>query len=754
MSLPEILFISTFPPRECGIATYTHDLMHAINDKYQQSFILRICALENAESIGTYKNQPYFILKADEESSYLELSNLLLKDQNIQLVVIQHEFGLFASQHKAFESLLKSMHQPIVLVMHTVLPNPNPSLQAQLHYFAKHVSALVVMTQQSSQILQSDYQIDASIIHVIPHGTHLLQHSNKAELKSKFNLEERVILSTFGFIGTNKSIETTLEALPDIISKFPTVLFLIIGKTHPNTIVSEGEKYRSFLEDLVHQKGLSKHVKWINSFLPTPELLDYLSLTDIYLFTSNDPNQAVSGTFSYAISSGCPVISTKIPHAMEVLKPGMGILIDFNSPHQLAQAVNELIQDAKKREQMRVNSLQNMAFSAWENAAIMHANLFKQIIGRNLTLTYRWPSINLKHIYRLSTSFGIIQFAHINEPDHASGYTIDDNARALITVCEQYAISKSKIDLQLMGIYLDFILFCQQEDGLFLNYVSIDKDFTEQNEYVNLDDSIGRTIWALGLVISHQSILPSLLVESAKMIFEKAIESTYDIHSTRAMAFIIKGIYYAKNEQNDHLLELFANRLAGMYHHEASEKWAWFESYLTYANSLLPEAMLMAWQLSGNVLYKNIAIESFEFLLTHLFESDGIHVISNAHWSEEGENSYQVNSNSLRILGGEQAIDVCYTILTLHTFYQVFKEAQYLEKMHLAFDWFLGKNHLNQIIYNPITGGCYDGLELSNVNLNQGAESTISYTLARQTMEKIQNIAYSLSEEKKERVAI
>ena len=734
---PEILFISTFPPRECGIATYTHDLIQAISSSYQDSFEIRICPVENSDQKHEYPIDPRYLLVADDVDSYIALSQELNSDKNVKLVVIQHEFGLFESHKTHLEALLNSIDQPIIVAFHTVLPRPNEDHKNLVRNYAKQAASLVVMTHSSSEILQRDYEIPAEKITVIPHGTHLLEHTNKEELKREFHLEGKTVLSTFGFIGKSKSIETTLQALPAIIQKIPSVIFLIIGKTHPNTVANEGESYRQFLEEMILDLGLQEHVRWINYFLPTPELLEYLTLTDIYLFTSNDPNQAVSGTFSYAISSGCPVISTRIPHVEEVLTVDMGVIIDFNQPQQLAEAAIQLLENKPLRTQMRINSLQSMAHSAWENSAILHVNLFQKMAGPVFQFKFRIPSINLLQIERLTTAFGMLQFSHINEPDPLSGYTIDDNARALICMCEQYAESESSNDLALVRIYLDFIQFCQQPSGTFLNYVSYDRQFTTQNEEVNLEDSIGRTIWALGFVLSKHESLPKTIVLQADMIFKKAISCIETIHSTRAMAFLIKGLYYANKQENLPLIDLFAKRLADMYAHEAAESWEWFEHSLTYANSLLPEAMLLAGLASGERRYQQIALQSFEFLLKHIFDSDGIHVISNEYWSENDKRPYQAHTKALSQVGGEQAIDVSYTILALYAFHQVYLDENYVQKMQLAFDWFLGRNHLHQIMYNPCTGGCYDGLERENVNLNQGAESTISYLLARQTMEKI-----------------
>jgi len=267
--------------------------------------------------------------------------------------------------------------------------------------------------------------------------------------------------------------------------------------------------------------------------------------------------------------------------------------------------------------------------------------------------------------------------------------------------------------------------------GKFENYIDENLQFTDQNRETNLDDANGRAIWALGFLISKKSLLPAKLIAQANVIMQKALPHLEKIHSTRAMAFIIKGIYYYQNTFGTNetlaIAETLANRLVQMYKHESSENWEWFESYLTYANSIMPEAMLNSWLLTGNKIFQEIAFSSFHFLLSHTFNENGIDVISNKKWLRKGEE---------KGFFGEQPIEVSYTIMALSKFFDVFNTEFYRKKMGTAFDWFLGKNRLHQIIYNPCTGGCYDGLEEHNVNLNQGAESTVSYLMARLTVEK------------------
>ena len=325
----------------------------------------------------------------------------------------------------------------------------------------------------------------------------------------------------------------------------------------------------------------------------------------------------------------------------------------------------------------------------------------------------------------------MIQFSKINQPDLSSGYTVDDNARALISMVQHYEWAGDAADIPLITTYLNFIKYCQQPKGNFLNYVDSEKQFTSQNEDVNLDDANGRTIWALGFVLSKSAVLPPNIVTEARRILIQALLPLNAIHSPRAMAFIIKGLHFANKEIHSSVIRLLidtlASRLMDKYRHEATADWAWFEGYLTYANSVLPEAMLYAYMETGNVAYQKIAKSSFDFLLSMTFRDEQIKVVSNQGWHFKGETPNQF---------GEQAIDVAYTILALDWFYHVYKEPAYLEKMEIAFDWFLGKNHLNQIVYNPCTGGCYDGLEETHLNLNQGAESTVSYLMSRLTVEK------------------
>ncbi|MDP4291615.1 MAG: mannosyltransferase, partial [Bacteroidota bacterium] len=235
-NLPEILFITSYPPRQCGIATYTMDLVKAMNQKFFNSFSIKICALESGEATFQYPEEVKYTLKTSEYEAYERLAQTINKDKSIKIVLIQHEFGLFLKQENAFCQFLYRLTRPIVIAFHTVLPTQDSSLIEKVTRIANACESIVVMTHNSADILYHDYGIKSEKISIIAHGTHLVLHENKDLLKERYGYKGRKVLTTFGLISSGKSIETTLEALPAIVSKNPEVVFLIIGKTHPEVV--------------------------------------------------------------------------------------------------------------------------------------------------------------------------------------------------------------------------------------------------------------------------------------------------------------------------------------------------------------------------------------------------------------------------------------------------------------------------------------------------------------------------------------
>lgn len=727
----KIVFLSTFPPTQCGIATYTQDTIKGIMDVYGKSITCEICELVKEPQA---KSKQAYTLNTTNRDEYTKVAAEINEDENVKLIHIQHEFGLFSGNYGDYLlDFLNAIKKPVTYTFHSVIPNPNDELRDFVKLLLSYSNSVFVMTNKSKEILIKDYEIDEKIITCVPHGTHIVVYETPETAKEKLGIQDRLVLSTFGLLGEGKNIETGLQALPKIIEKAPNALYLIIGKTHPNLIKDGIDTYRDKLEGIVEELKLQDNVRFINQYLDTEELLEYLKATDIYMFTSKDPNQAVSGTFAYAMSCACPIVASKIPHTKEVLTPDSGILVDIGQIDQFAAAAIKLIDDENLRHEMGINSFSKMRASSWENAAITQMKTYKKLIENPSEIKFSYPSIQLKHIKKLTTDLGIIQFSKISIPDLDSGYTLDDNARALIAFCMHYRLTQDKEDLAYILIYLDFIQRCQKPKGDFINYVDQEnREHIEQNAEVNLEDSNARGIWALGMVVSLSDILPESIIKKASKCLLNSLKWAENIQSPRSIGFATKGLYlYHSTVPNLYVAAIINKlnaKLLANYEDQASEEWKWFENYLTYGNGVLPESMLYAYLVTNKPVYKKVALDSLDFLLSKMFVNKNFRVISNNGWYHKDSEPQEY---------GEQPIDVSYIIQTLNSFYNAFGLPEYKHKMKRAFDWFLGKNHLNQIMYNPVSGGGYDGLEKENVNLNQGAESTVCYLTARLIMENL-----------------
>lgn len=729
----KIVFLSTFPPTQCGIATYTQDTIKGITDVFGKSINCEICELVDQPKA---KPTQAFTLNTKDKAEYAKVAEQINNDTSVKLVHIQHEFGLFGGSYGDYLlDFLNVIKKPLTYTFHSVIQNPNNELKTFVKLLLSYSNSVFVMTKQSKEILMRDYDIEEKIITCVAHGTHIVIYETPDQAKEKFGIQDRKVLSTFGLLGEGKNIETGLQALPKIIEKEPNVLYLIIGKTHPNLIKDGIDAYRDKLEAIVEELNLQDNVRFINQYLDTNELLDYLKATDVYLFTSKDPNQAVSGTFSYAMSCACPMVASKIPHTLEVLTSDCGILVDIGNVDQFAEETIKLLADDNLREEMGINAFTKMRASSWENVAITHMNTYKTLMEDRSEIKFTYPSIQLRHVKRLTTDLGIIQFSKISIPDIESGYTLDDNARALIAFCMHYKLTKDKEDLPYILIYLDFIERCQKPKGNFINYVDKEnREHVEQNAEVNLEDSNARALWALGTVVAHADILPENISKKASKILLNSLKWAETIQSPRSIGFATKGLYLYHTAVPNLYVAAIINKLNAKllsnYEIHASSDWKWFENYMTYGNGILPESMLFAYLVTNKPIYKKVAMDSLDFLMSKMFVNKNFKVISNNGWLQRGSECHEY---------GEQPIDVAYTIHTLNSFYDAFGTPEYKHKMKTAFNWFLGKNHLNQIMYNPVSGGGYDGLEKENVNLNQGAESTVCYLTARLLMENLKS---------------
>jgi glycosyltransferase involved in cell wall biosynthesis len=727
-----IAYLATFPPRQCGIATFTADLTNAIDQMFTPSVESKIVAM-NINEINPlpYSNKVIFQISQPNERDYINAAYNLNQIEKIKLINIQHEFGIFGGEYGSHLLLfLEKLQKPVVMTLHTVLPNPNEKMLSVVQTAMKYSKGIIVMTNYSKGILENDYGLDPNNIQVIPHGIHSVSYNSSESAKSALGFSGRLTLSTFGLLNSGKGIEYVIESLPKVVEKFPNVLFLVIGVTHPVVLKQEGENYRNFLINKVYELGLRDHVLFYNNYFHPNHLLKFLEATDIYISPSLDPNQTVSGTLSYALGSGRPVVSTAFSQAKEDITDKVGILVDFKKPQAFTDAIIKLLGDDKLRQQMGKNAYFRTRSRTWQNVALSYLKYFSQFVPELIPEQRKLPPIKLTHLTKLTDNFGIIQFAKLTEPDISSGYTLDDNARALIVATLHYKRFRTPFSLKLASIYLNFLCRLTRPDGYFDNFVNQNHDIDEEkNHQESSEDASARALYALAYVSTMKQI-PKRLRHQAHSIFERSFRKNIAFSSPRAIAFYIKALSRLlskwKEPKTLAALRYHCEQLMTLYEKGHSPDWEWFEPYLTYSNAILPEALILGYKITGEKKYLDLSEKTFNFLIKHTFKDNMCIPIGQSGWFFKGEKRHYFD---------QQPEDTAATVEALNTMYQVTKREYYKELAYKSFNWFLGDNVLGQVVYDWTTGGCYDGVGEKSINLNQGAESSISYLLAHFSFE-------------------
>ncbi len=389
----KILFISTFPPKKCGIASFTQDLINAIKPETKGEVDIEVCALDKKKNISSYKYPVSLIIDSQQPDVFVAAAEKINKMPDVKLVCIEHEFGLYGGELGEYLlGFLAVLEKPFVIRFHTVLPHPSAKMLTIVKSISRLTDKIIVMTKNSARIIKEDYGIHADKIIIIPHGTHASSITGTNELKVKYNLEGKQVLTTFGLLSPNKGIEKGILAMKEISAAFPDAMYVVVGQTHPNLLEQEGEKYRDYLQQLIEDNGLQQNVRLINEYVPTKKLMEYLALTDIYLFTSKDPEQAVSGTFLYAMSAGCPIISNSFVLAKEMLDEKTGVILTTTKENELAEHAIRILQNPQLKMEMRTNALAKTRNTTWRKVGQSHAGLFSKIIGTT-KLTTESPAV-------------------------------------------------------------------------------------------------------------------------------------------------------------------------------------------------------------------------------------------------------------------------------------------------------------------------------------------------------------------------
>ncbi|HET7237905.1 MAG TPA: glycosyltransferase, partial [Terrimicrobiaceae bacterium] len=539
--------------------------------------------------------------------------------------------------------------------------------------------------------------------------------------------------------------EHVLNALPAIVREFPSVVYVVLGATHPNLVRDHGETYRLSLERLAKKNGVEKNVIFFNRFVDKDELLEFLGATDIYITPYLNEAQITSGTLAYSFGAGKAVISTPYWHAEELLGDGRGVLVPFADTSSIAQAVCDLLRNETVRHTMRKTAYLMGRKMVWSHVARDYVGSFerarhehsaqtaKRIEAPTLDQEAALPIWRLDHLICLTDDTGMLQHAAYTLPNYEHGYCTDDNARALILMMLMEELEEGFPErTRLTSVYAAFLQNAfDAAAGRFRNFMTYRREWVDE---IASEDSHGRALWALGTCVgrSRREGLRSWAAE----IFEKALPAVQGFTSPRAWAFAIIGLHeYLRTLGGDlranQIRTELAQRLSSLYGKNAGADWMWFEQSVTYENARLPQALIMTGRWANLPNLREIGLKSLHWLAERQIAPEG-------HFRPIGSNGFWKRGEQPASFD-QQPVEAHATICACLEAHEATGERYWLAQANRAFEWFHGSNDLGIALYDAQSGGCRDGLHIDRVNRNQGAESTLAFLLSLAEMRRTQD---------------
>lgn len=732
VNIRRIAVIGNYLPRRCGIATFTTDLCESLAVAYPDVSCFAIPVNDTPEGYA-YPPRVRFELEQNELSSYQRAADFL-NINNVDLVCVQHEYGIFggpAGSH--ILALLRELRMALVTTLHTVLREPDEHQKQVLTELGRLSDRVVVMSRKAIEFLREIYGVPEEKIDFIPHGIPDVPFVDPNFYKDQFGLQGKIVALTFGLLSPNKGIEFVIRALPAVLERFPNVVYVVLGATHPHVRLREGESYRLSLERLARSVGVDDHVVFHNRFVSLEELVEFIGAADIYITPYLNPAQIVSGTLAYTVGAGKAVISTPYWYAQELLADGRGVLTPFRDSDALAAQMIRLLEDEAERHAMRKRAYLAGREMIWPRVAERYMETFRRARAERtfrprrafvaITLNQRaseLPEVKLDHLAALTDDTGLLQHAVFTVPNYSAGYTTDDNARAL----EAAVLLEDTGQKLVSGArYLAFLWHAfDQARGRFHNELSYDRRWLDE---VGSEDCHGRALNALGLVLGR-SRNPGLRGLAGRL-FDMALPAVFDFTSPRACAFALMGIHhYLRRFPGDRAAqnarEALAQRLMTLWRTYSGPDWPWFENILAYSNAALPHGLLLA----GQGMSRPDMVETALTALSWLLE---VQRAGSDHFVPIGSNGFYPRGG-LRARFDQQPIEAHVTVAACLEAWRVTADKRFKEEAQRAFEWFLGRNDLGLALYDAATGGCRDGLHPDRVNQNQGAESTLAFLLS------------------------
>jgi glycosyltransferase involved in cell wall biosynthesis len=744
--IKRIAFIGNYMPRQCGIATFTTDLCEVIADDYKGTACIAL-PVNDTEAGYEYPSRVRFELTEKDIESYRRAADFL-NINNVDIVCLQHEYGIFGGRAGSYIlTLLRELRMPVVTTLHTILRDPNPDQRRVLEEVVSLSDRVVVMSERGAEFLHSVYHVSPDKIDLIPHGIPDIPFVDPSFHKDLFGVEGKTVLLSFGLLSANKGIENVISALPVILAKYPNVVYIVVGATHPHVVQNEGESYRLSLQWLAHEKGVEANVIFYNRFVSLEELVQFISAADIYITPYIDAAQITSGTLAYTLGAGKAVVSTPYWYAEEMLADERGALVPFSDPQALAEQVIDLLENESKRHAMRKRAYLFGRDMIWPQVARRYMKTFERARAEHRHFAQaeyavkaldkrggELPPLKLDHLLNITDDTGILQHAIFTIPNYREGYTTDDNARALMVSILLEELG-NKEAVQLATRYLAFTWYAfNSETRRFRNFMDYQRNWLEES---GSDDSHGRALWALGVVLGRSNT--PTLHNMAGRVFQQSLLAILETTSPRAWAFALLGVYeylqrFAGDRRVSQVQEELAGRLLSLYKDNHANGWNWFENKLTYCNAALSHAMLLCGQSMANPEMTEVGLKSLGWLakLQHA-DMEGKHFVpigSNGFYQQDGE----------RARFDQQPVEAQAMVSACLEAHRVTGEKIWDTEARRAFEWFLGRNDLHLPVYDPTTGGCRDGLHPDRPNENQGAESTLAFLQSLLELRLAENI--------------
>ena len=722
-----IALIGGYTPRRCGIATFTADMFASLTAS-SPNLAIDVYAMTPGPD-HTRFDAPVCATITESDPASFAAAARKIEASGADIVWLQHEFGLFGGSagDMVFE-LVDRIAAPLMITLHTVIPNPDPAQAHVMRRLIARASKLIVMSERARMLLGSVYGADADQIILIPHGVPDRPFGRSDQFKRKFGFTGRQLLLTFGLLSPGKGIEAVIKALPAIAADHPDLLYCVVGATHPNLIAREGECYREGLQQLAAKLGVEQHLHWIDSFVESGELLDLIEAADIYVTPYPGAAQSTSGTLSYAVALGKAVVSTPYAHAVELLGNDHGVLVPFNDSAAIAAAIGALLDEPDRLRALQQRAYDRGRAMIWPVFAARSLEVIDATRSTPLAMPGFHP-IGLDGLLRICDDTGILQHSIHSVPDRSHGYCVDDNARALMLMNRLGADAEPHRS-RLVPIFAAFVQSSWNEDTAeFRNFMGFGRNWLED---AGSQDSCGRTLWALGATALEGQTLG--LRRWARGLFERTARSAIGFNSPRATGFAMLGADYLLRTDPRHetatiLLTEGADRLLALFSQVRRADWPWFETVLAYDNCRLPEAMIRAGMRLDRADVIACGIEALGWIIDQQISASG-------HFRPVGSESFGHEREAPRPFD-QQPVEIWAAIDACAAAFEITGDPLWLSHARLAYDWFAGGNDRGVAVGEPLSGTCHDGINPRGLNLNEGAESVLAYQLATCAMRDI-----------------